>query len=211
MRTLIALLVALCAAPAFAQTPPPETITFEGLGTPIPYEPDAKVPVSARLKRVELAGGGIVRFRTRGAAKYVALVTHFGTTGIAPVTKKGRILDPNRRGRFIDMRLRKAPDARLDSFVPIQAGVRVDTKGTTDTADDETFYDADAGGVFFMFPTDARGFPAGGGQLQLVRSGADPLNLVKDPYDLTTTQLDFERLLIFGELVYDDLVVSFGH
>jgi hypothetical protein len=206
LRSLLAALALALGAPAFGQTPAPETITFEGLGTPIPYKPGDSVPTSARLKTVRLAGGGVMSFRTRGGAKYVALVSHFGTTGIAGVTRKGK-LDL----RFLDIRIRKSPGAAFDSFVAIQAGARIDTKGTTETTDDETFYDNPGSAQFQVYDLKGRLYPAGGSRITIFRSGGDPLNLVKDPYDLTTTSLDFERILIFGDLVYDDLVVSYGH
>lgn len=200
MRRLIFALSLLLAAPALAQTPAPETITFEGVGTPMAYEPDAKVPSSARLKEVSLAGGGKVKFRTRGGAKYAALVTHLGTTAIVGASKKGK-LQPL---RYVDMRIRKSPGARFDSFTAIPAGARVDTKDTTDTSDDEVVYDNPGAGQFILYDTRKNVYPVGGAQFVIGRTEAAP-------YDLTTTSIDFARILIFGELVYDDLVVSFGH
>jgi len=212
MRVLFAAaLVLALAAPAVAQTPPPETVTFENLGTPMTYLPGEKVPKTARVKSVPLAGGGMVRFRTRSGAKYAALVTHFGTTGIVGVSKKGRLIDPLKNARYLEMRIRKSPGARFDSFVAIQAGLRVDDKGTADTSDDEVFYDGDGNAQFHLYDLQKRLYPPNGIQLVITRSGADPLNLVKDPYDLTTTSLDFGRILIFGNVVFDDLVVSYGH
>ena len=209
MRCLMTLLLALAlAAPALAQTPPPETITFEGVGTPMTYEPGADVPDSARLKSLELVGGGTLRFRTRRGAKYVALVTHLGTTAIAGVSRKGKLTEV----RFVEMRLRKAPGARIDSFVPVPAGARlVDDKDTTNTDDDEFAFDEDGEGLFLLYDARKRVFPPNGSQLPVLRQGAHPNGLVKVPYDLTTTSFDFTRILIFGTLVYDDLVVSYGH
>jgi hypothetical protein len=209
MRPLLFLALAvLLAVPASAQTPPPETITFEGLGTPIPYAVGATVPDTARLKQVTLAGGGIVRFRTRGGASYAALVSHFGTTGIVGVSKKGKI-EPERR--LLEIRIRKVKRAAFDSFAAIQAGARVDTKGTADTSDDETFYDAAGAASLFFYDLRGDRYPIDGSSLVLVRSGADPQNLVKESYDMTTTSLDFPRILIAGTVVYDDFVVSYGH
>jgi hypothetical protein len=87
----------------------------------------------------------------------------------------------------------------------------VDTKGTTDTADDETFYDAAGSASFFFYDLKNRRYPIDGSALVLVRTGADPLNLVKDSYDMTTTSLDFPRMYIVGTVVYDDFIVSYGH
>jgi hypothetical protein len=212
-RLLLALALAL-AAPALAQTPPPETITFEGLAglTPIPYEPGVKVPKTARLKKVTLAGGGYVSFRTRGSASYVALVNHFGTTAIAAVAKNGKI----QVGRFLDLRIRKAKDAAFDSMVAIQAGARNDDKGTTDTADDELVFDAPGDAGFRMYYGKKNSlYPLNGTLLSLVRA-VDPEAFVKDPYDLTTTSKSFHRVEIaggfqVGDVVIDDLVVSYGH
>lgn len=206
------ILVALClalAAPALAQVAPPETITFEGVGTPMPYEPDTKVPAAARLKKLTLAGGGKISFRTRGGAKYVALVTHLGTTAIVGVNSKGKI----QPFRYTEIRIRKSDGARFDSFVPIPAGQRVDDKGTTDTSDDEIVaWDQAGSAAFNLYDTRKRLYPIGGSSLQVVRATPpDPLNLVKDSYDLTTTSLDFARIQIVGDMVYDDLVVSYGH
>lgn len=213
MRSLLISALALAlAAPALAQTPPPETIDFEGLGTPIAYKPGETVPASARLQAVDLAGGGRVRFRSRNGAKYVALVTHFGTTGVAAVSKKGRI----QVGRYMEIRIRKSPGARFDSFTPIQAGARlVDDQGTTTPDDDEIAFDNPGDAAFFLYDTRGTLYPSSG-QLQLVRSDGDPQNLVKEPYDLTTTSLDFRRILIaaglqIGPVVLDDFVVSYGH
>ena len=212
MRSLLAAALAFAlAAPALAQTPAPETITFEGAGTPIPYLPGVKVPNSAKLKSLPLAGGGAVHFRTKGGSQYVALVTHMGTTGIVGVGKKGKVTNPETDFRDVEMRIKKSPGARFDSFVAIQAGRRVDNKGNTDPADDETFYDAAGSGEFYLYYDGDLLYPANGTRLVVVRLGADPLNLVKDPYDLTTTSEDFTRIGIFGNLVYDDLVVSYGH
>jgi hypothetical protein len=210
---LIATLALALGAPALAQTPPPETVTFEGLGTPIPYKPGERVPAAARVKSVTLAGGGLVRLRTRGGAGYAALVTHFGTTGIVAVTKKGKIVDPVLGGRYLEMRIRKSPGARFDSFVGIQAGFRLDDKGTPPpaTSDDEIFYDNPGGAAFQLYDQRNALYPPNGALLQITRTGGDPLNLVKEAYDLTTTSLDFTRILIVGDLVFDDLVVSYGH
>jgi hypothetical protein len=217
VRTLFAAAFTLAlAAPALAQTPPPETLTFEGLAgkTPVAYAENAAVPAAARLKQLTLAGGGMVRFRTRGGAKYVALVSHFGTTGIAPVSKKGKIA----LGRFLDIDLRKTRGARFDSMVAIQAGKHVDDNGTpTDATDDITTYDNPGDAAFRMYDSKKQVYPQNGALLSLVRSGADPLNLVKDPYNLATTSLDFVRLQLLpagggvGGIVFDDFVVSFGH
>jgi hypothetical protein len=206
------LLLALClgvAAPILAQTPPPETIAFDGLGTPLAYVPGEKVPAAARLKKVTLAGGGRVEFSTRGGAKYAALVTHLGRTAIVGVSKKGK-LQP---GRFLDARIRKSPGARFDSFTPLQAGVRVDNNDTpTDTTDDETFYDNPGAASFILRASDDSAYPIGGGAFSVLRAAEDAYDLDETiPYDLTTTSLDFVRIQIVGDMVYDDLVVSFGH
>jgi hypothetical protein len=206
------LLFALClalAGPAFAQVTPPQTITFEGVGTPIPYEPEMKVPKSARLKKLALTGGGKVSFRTRDGADYVALVTHLGTTAIVGVGSKGKI-NPF---RYMDVRIRKSKSARFDSFVPIPAGQRIDDKGTTDTSDDEVVaWDQAGAAAFNLYDTDTFLYPIDGSSLQVVRlTPPDPLNLVKDSYDLTTTSLDFARIQIVGDMVYDDFVVTYGH
>jgi hypothetical protein len=157
---------------------------------------------------VTLTGGGLVRFRTRGGAKYAALVTQFGTTAIVGVSKKGKI----QPFRDLEIRIRKSPGARFDSFVAIQAGARVDNKGTpNDATDDETFYDNPGRADFLLYDARNTLYPPNGSRLIALRSGADPLNLVKDSYDLTTTSFDFTRILILGEIVYDDLVVSYGH
>jgi hypothetical protein len=215
VRSLFAAALALAlSAPVLAQVPATETLTFEGLGTPIAYKPNEPVPVSARLKAVTLAGGGLVRFRTRGGAKYVALVTHFGTTGIVAVSKKGRI----QIGRYLELRIRKSPGARFDSFVAIQANVRlVSDNGTpNDPADDVLAYDNPGDGAFRLFDEDGSLYPPNGGELQIFRTEPTPLVLVKDPYNLTTTSLDFARIQIrsgatVGALVLDDFVVSYGH
>jgi hypothetical protein len=62
-----------------------------------------------------------------------------------------------------------------------------------------------------LYDSDNRIYPQNGQRLFVTRFGGDPLNLVKDPYDLTTTSLDFKRIIIQGEVVYDDVVVTFGH
>jgi hypothetical protein len=214
VRCLLLAIALALAAPALGQTPPPETITFEGLGkTPIPYEPGVKVPKSARLTKVTLAGGGYVSFRTRGGSDFVALVTHFGTTAIAAVGGKGKIVV----GRFVDIRIRKAKGARFDSMVAIQAGPRNDDKGTTDTADDEVVYDAPGDAGFRMYyGKDNALYPLNGTLLSLFRA-VDPESFVKDPYDLTTTSKDFHRIELagaangVGDVVLDDLIVSYGH
>jgi hypothetical protein len=211
MRFLIVAAVAIAiGAPALAQTPAPETITFEntpGL-TPVPYEVGFKIPKTARLKSLPLAGGGTVAFRTRGGASYAALVAHFGTTAIVGVSNTGK-LQPF---RDLEMKIRKAKGARFESFVAIQAGARLDNKGTpSDTTDDETFYDNPGQGALLLYDSDNRIYPQSGARLAVTRFGGDPLNLVKDPYDLTTTSLDFKRIIIQGEVVYDDVVVTFGH
>jgi hypothetical protein len=209
VRFLIVAAIAIAmGAPAVAQTPAPEMITFEGLGTPIAYKVDEKVPTSARIKSVPLAGGGTVAFRTRGGANYAALVTHFGTTAIVGVSNSGKI----QPFRDLEIKIRKSSGARFDSFVAIQAGARVDNKGTpSDTTDDETFYDNPGQGALLLYYRGSNIYPQNGARLLVLRVGGDPLNLVKDPYDLTTTSLDFTRILIQGDVVYDDVVVSYGH
>ncbi len=198
MRLLLLSLCLMLTAPAFAQTPP-QTITFEGLGTPIPYEPGVKVPKTARVKKVALASGGYVSLRTRGGAKYAALVTHLGTTGVVGVGKKGKM----QPGRFLDIRIRKARGARFDSFNALQAGRRVDDNGTpTDMTDDEIFFDNPGAAGFALYDSDGSVFPIGGGTFTIQRTAPAP-------YDLTTTSLDFVRIQIAGDMVYDDLIVSF--
>ncbi|HEY8121298.1 MAG TPA: hypothetical protein VII78_08270 [Myxococcota bacterium] len=196
------------ATPALAQTtpPPPETIDFEGRGTPIVYKPGAKVPKAARLKSLSLSGGGSLKFRTRGGADYVALVTHLGTTAIVGVSNNGKI----EALRDIDIQLRKAKHARLDAFTPLQAGERVDGKGTTDPADDEKFYDNPGFAEFQLYDSRQRLFPIDGSRFVSFRSVVAP-GPYKDSFDLTTTSLDFTRLITAGTMVYDDLVVSYGH
>lgn len=222
MRPLLLVLCALLAAPALAQTPPPETITFEGLGTPLPFENGLRVPAAARVKSVRLAGGGRLALRTRGGAKYAALVTVQGTTAIVGVSKKGRI----ESRRLVDVRLRKARGARLDAFTPVNAGVRIDDKGTTDEADDEVFYDGPGIAVFRLYYEDNRLFPITGNLLTVTRTETTPFT--PEPFDLTTTRLDFLRIeiatgdstpdedgdgdpLVVRHMVYDDFVVSYGH
>jgi hypothetical protein len=211
VRALIVAAVAIVlGAPALAQTPAPEMITFEntpGL-TPFPYEVGVKFPKTARIKSLPLAGGGTVAFRTKSGADYAALVTHFGTTAIVGVSSSGKI----QPFRDLEIRIRKSKGARFDSFVAIQAGARVDNKGTpSDTTDDVTVYDNPGQGALLLYDSDKNIYPPNGSRLQVLRAGGDPLNLVKDPYDLTTTSLDFTRILISGEVVYDDIIVSYGH
>ena len=203
---LLALSIAL-AMPALAQTvPPPQTITFEGIGTPIPYEPEVKVPSSARIKEVALAGGGKITFRTRNGAKYAALVTKTWMDGTTPMTttaivgvgKKGKIQPL----RYLDIRIRKAQGARFDAFTVINAGARVDTKGTTDTSDDETFYDAFGEADFYLYDDGKDIYPLG----TLLRA----FRSAPAPYDLTTPGLDFVRIVTLGDTVYDDLLVTWG-
>jgi hypothetical protein len=203
VRSLLLALCVLVAAPALAQTPPPQTIDFEdpALGTPIPYEPGVKVPKSARIKKIALASGGTVKFRTRGGSKYAALVTHLGTTAVVGVGGKGKI----QPGRYLDIRIRKAKTARFDSFNAIPAGARNDDKGTTDPADDEIVaYDNPGSAGFLLYDSRGNAYPIGGSSFVIVRAAPGP-------YDVTTTSLDFVRIQIAGTLVYDDLVVSFGH
>jgi hypothetical protein len=222
MRPVLLVLCLLAAAPALAQTPLPETFTFEGVGTPIPFENSAQVPKAARIKQVQLAGGGRITFRTQGGADYAALVTVQGTTAIVGVGKKGKI----ESRRLLDIRLRKAKGARFDAFTPVNAGVRIDDKGTTDKADDEVFYDGPGLAAFRLYDADKSIFPITGNLLGVSRLPTTPF--VPDSFDLTTTRLDFTRIeiatadstpdedndgdpLVVRHMVYDDLVVSFGH
>ncbi|MBM4382894.1 MAG: hypothetical protein FJ091_05940 [Deltaproteobacteria bacterium] len=231
MRQLsrIALLAALAlASPALAQTPATETITFEGVATPIPFESLVTVPKSARVKKISLAGGGFVSLRTRGGAKYAALVTTHLGTAVVGVNKKGRI-QPR---RLIDMRIRKSRGARFDSFTPVNIGARIDDKGTTTGTnpnprlDDEiAAYDGPGGAQFRLFDAEGRLFPLTGNLFFVQRSGA-----TKVPFDLTTTSEDFTRIQalsdgtpdttrvgseevpnVVAHMAYDDLVVSYGH
>jgi hypothetical protein len=210
VRTLIVAALALAlGAPALAQTPPPETLTFESLPglTPVPYEAGVKIPTTARVKSLPLADGGTVAFRTKGGANYAALVTHFGTTAITGVSGSGKI----QPFRDLEIRIRKSKDACFASFVAIQAGARTDNNGTpTDTTDDQIVYDNPGQGALLLYDSDKNIYPPNGVRLQVLRVGADPLNLVKDAYDLTTTSLDFTRIIIQGELVYDDILVDYG-
>ena len=169
------------------------------------FAPDVKVPEAARLKSLALAGGGVIKLRTSRGAKYVALVAHLGTTAIVGVGKKGN-LEPL---LYIDIQVRKAKGARLDSFVAIPARARIDDKGTADTADDVVIaYDNPGAGEFYLYDTRKRLYPIDGSRFVIFRSVTVP---PYEPFDLTTTSLDFPRLLILGDLVYDDLVVSYGH
>ena len=236
MRTLPLLLALACAAPALAQTPAPETITFEGIGTPIAFEPNVEVPSAARIKTIDLAGGGRISFRTRGGAKYAALVTtHYGTTAIVGVTRKGKI-EPR---RFLDIRIRKNKGARFDSFTPLNVGARIDDKGTTTTQtgqpdhrlDDEVAaYDGPGIAFFRLSDTDRGLHPLSGNVFTVSQEGT-----TKTPFSLTTTSFDFNRIQIFSQnaadtievndpsgdphdvplrvdhMAYDDLVVSYGH
>jgi hypothetical protein len=224
MRPVLLALCLVVAAPALAQTPPPETFTFEGLPgkTPIPFVNNAQVPNSARIKEVRLASGGRVTFRTDGGADCAALVTVQGTTAIVGVGKKGKI----ESRRLLQIRLRKAKGARFDAFTPVNAGVRIDDKGTTDKADDEVFYDGPGIAAFRLWDADKTLFPITGNLLGVTRLPTTPF--VPDPFDLTTTRLDFTRIeiatadstpdedndgdpLVVRHMVYDDLVVSRGH
>jgi hypothetical protein len=209
VKSLLFLLALALAAPSYAQTPPaPQTITFEGIGTPMVYKPGEKVPPESRIKSITLAGGGAFRVRTRSGAGFAALVTHLGTTAIVGVTKKGTI-EPR---RYLDISLRKAKGARFDSFTPLPAGERIDDKGNTDPKDDEVVaWDQAGSAVFILYDTRKRLYPISGSGLQTLRPTPDPANLVKSPYDLTTTSLDFARIQIVGSMVYDDFVVSYGH
>jgi hypothetical protein len=226
----IALLLAL-AAPAFAQTPATETITFEGTGTPMAFSSLAPVPSSARIKRVALAGGGYIRLRTRGGAKYAALVTTHLGTAIVGVNKKGKI-QPR---RLLDIRIRKSRGARFDSFTPVNIGARIDDNSTTTTQFDDVIaaYDGPGQMGFRLFDTRGGLHPLTGGTFAAPRSGA-----TKAPFDLTTTSLDYNRIQAFSDpsedtrkvtegtgsnamtkdvplpvahMAYDDLVVSYGH
>lgn len=210
---LLALSIALLSLPALAQTLPTETLTFEGIPgkTPVDYEPGKKVLAAARLKSIQLAGGGSVSFRTRGGAKYVALVTKSNliddvsvtTTAIVGVTKKGKI-EPR---RLVDMRLRKARGAHFDGFTVNNAGVRVDPKGNDDPDDDETFYDEDGVLLFRVFDREKESFG-----FLVAPSIASPAS-VPTPYDLTVPGIPFVRLQVASDSlanasVLDDLVVS---
>jgi hypothetical protein len=214
---LVVLLSLALAGPLQAQTPPPETVDFESVsGTPIPFESLVKLPKSARIKQVRLQGGGLLRFRTRGGAKYAALVTVQGTTAIVGVNKKGKV-QPR---KLLDIRLRKAKTARLDAFTPVNAGVRIDDKGTSDPSDDEIFYDGPGVASFRLRDSKKNLFPVGGGLFRVSRTSPSP-------FDLTTTSLDFVRIEIASDgtrdedsagnpavvqhMVYDDIVVSYGH
>jgi hypothetical protein len=198
LRALIvaALAIAL-GATALAQTPTPETFTFENVPglTPIPYAIEVKVPKTARIKSFPLADGGTLAFRTKGGANYAALVTHFGTTAIVGVSASGKI----QPFRDLEIRIRKS-DACFASFVAIQAGARLDNNGTPNDATDD----------MLLYDSDKDIYPQSGVRLGVVRFGGDPLDLVKDSYDLTTTSLDFTRIIILGEVVYDDVVVKYG-
>jgi hypothetical protein len=209
LRALIvaALAIAL-GAPALAQAPAPETFTFENVPglTPIPYAIEVKVPKTARIKSFPLADGGTLAFRTKGGANYAALVTHFGTTAIVGVSASGKI----QPFRDLEIRIRKS-DACFASFVAIQAGARLDNNGTpNDATDDTTVYDGPGRGDMLLYDSDKDIYPQSGVRLGVVRFGGDPLDLVKDSYDLTTTSLDFTRIIILGEVVYDDVVVKYG-
>jgi hypothetical protein len=220
------------AAPALAQTPATETITFEGAGTPMAFASLADVPASARIKRIDLAGGGYVSFRTRGGAKYAALITtHMGTTAIVGVSKKGKI-QPR---RLLDIRIRKSKGARFDSFTPVNIGARIDDKGTTTRANptdphpqhDDTIAAYDGPGLanFRLYDSNDGLHPLTGGLFVAQRAGT-----TKAPYNLTTTSLDITRVQILSDgtqdtveienkdvpnpvahMAYDDLVVSYGH
>lgn len=219
MRPLfLALSIALLASPALAQTPPPETFDFEGVAgkTPMVYEPDAKVPESARLESLPLAGGGKISFRTRDGAKYVALVTKSNviddvtvtTTAIVGVSKKGKI----HPFRLMDVRLRKARGAHIDFFTVNNAGVRVvdDNDTPTDPDDDVLAYDNPGRLVFRVYDDDGGFIPQSG---LLAAPGISALAEVPTLYDLTVPGIPFVRLLIGGDsstdaAVLDDLVVA---
>ncbi|HEU4431509.1 MAG TPA: hypothetical protein VFT98_22300 [Myxococcota bacterium] len=212
---LLALSIALLSLPALAQTPPPETITFEGIGTPVVYEPGKKVPAAARLKSISLAGGGRISFRTRDGAKYVALVTKSNliddvtvtTTAIVGVSKKGKI----HPFRLMDIRLRKAGGAHFDGFTVNNAGVRVvDDNDTTDPDDDVLAYDNRGRIAFRVYDDDRNIFPRSG---LLAAPGTSTLATIPTPYDLTVSGIPFVRLQAVGDsssdaAVLDDLVVA---
>ena len=217
-RLLLALSIALVSLPALAQTPPPETITFEGIATPMVYTPDEKVPATARLKSIPLAGGGRISFRTRGGAKYVALVTKSNlinavtvtTTAIVGVSKKGKI----QPFREMDIRLRKARGAHFDSFTVNNAGVRVvdDNDTPNDPDDDVLAYDNPGRALFRVYDDDKNIYQRSN---VLAAPGTATVATVPTPYDLTVPGIPFVRILAFGDssagsgpAVLDDLVVA---
>ena len=204
MRFPMLILVVMLAAPSLAQTI--ETITFEGLSglTPIAYKPDDPVPKTARVKTITLQGGGRMRLRTVGGCQCAGLVTHMGTTAIVPVSRKGKI----QQGRFVDIRLRKSPSARIDSLRLLNAGTRRgDDPSTTAVETDFVLgYDNPASVEYSVYEFNGDVLPAGGSSFAVTR-------LTPAPLDLTVTPLEFVRILIgrSGEMAYDDIVVSFGH
>lgn len=209
MRILMLVLTVLLAAPALGQAI--ETITFEGLSgrTPVAYKPDDPVPKTARLKTIALQGGGVLRLRSLGGCKCVALVTQLGTTSIVAVSRKGKI-QPLRQ---VDVWLRKAPGARIDSVVLINAGTRRGDDPST-TAVETTFalgYDGPGRVAYRVFDFDGDALPING-EYSLPAVAATPMDLT------TTPTLNFERIQIRSgvatgddNVTFDDIVVSYGH
>ena len=219
MRPLLfALSIALLGLPALAQTPPPETITFEGIGTPMVYTPGERVPAAARLESISLAGGGRISFRTRGGAKYVALVTKSNliddvtvtTTAIVGVSKKGKI----QPFRLMDIRLRKTGGGHIDAFTVNNASVRIvdDNDTPNDPSDDVLAYDNPGRMLFRVYDAEKNIYPRSS---LLVAPGVNTLATVPTPYDLTVPGIPFVRLQAVGDTtggsgpaVLDDLVVA---
>ena len=209
MRILMLVLALLLAAPSLGQTA--ETITFEGISgrTPVAYKLDDPVPKSARLKTIALQGGGVVRFRSLGGCKCVALVTQLGTTSIVAVSRKGNI-QPQRQ---VDIWLRKSPGARIDSLVLINAGtLRGDDPSTTAVETNFALSYNEPGRVAY------RVFELDGAVLPLNSEFSVPA-VAPTPLDLTTAPpLNFERIQIRSgvltgddNVAYDNLTVSYGH
>lgn len=209
MRILMLVLALLLAAPSLGQTP--ETITFEGISgrTPVAYKPDDPAPKSARLKTIELQGGGVVRFRSLGGCKCVALVTHMGTTSIVAVSRKGKI----QALRQVDVWVRKAPGARIDSLVLINAGTRRGDDPST-TAVETNFalgYDGPGRVAYRVFEFDGAALPLSS-EFSIPAVTATPLDLTGTPL------LNFERVqsrsgVVTGDdhVTYDNITVSYGH
>lgn len=209
MRILMLVLALLLAAPSLGQTP--ETITFEGISgrTPVAYKPDDPVPKTARLKKIALQGGGVVRFRSLGGCKCVALVTQQGTTSIVAVSRKGKI-QPQRQ---VDIFVRKSPGTRIDSVVLINAGTRRgDDPSTTAVETDFVLgYDGSGRVAYRVFDFDGAAFPLNS-EFSVAAAAPTPLDLTGTP------SLDFERIQIRSgvatgddNVTYDNITVSYGH
>jgi hypothetical protein len=176
-------LLAASAAPAL-------TIDFDNIPglTPIPFVQKAEVPTSARLKSLDLPGGGRITFDTYKGSSYVALVTLDNRVGIVAVTDKGKI----KQGALVDLRIKDAPDLSIESFV-IAGAFKPENAPATDPF---------TGTAVWVANSKKQRYPPSGGSYGLAVSGTGELSM------LTLQDQIFRLRVGNGTVFLDSLLIA---